>query len=453
MTARPALRFGRTGIPAAPRRHGVSRAACVLLVGIGAAAAVACDRSSRGSETAAALELPADLSVPAYTEPDARVDEAVAGGDLRGALRPALEALLAAPGADRPWERLSGLYVQLRDDEAGAALFAKLGERFPGAAAPARYEGFHRFRQGAWDAALEAYARAGAADPTAAEPFFRRGLILQSVGRFDEALVELDRALAVAPGDAAIHARRVRLLRILGNYDEAERSARAAIERFPRNAALLHALGSMDLRAGRLDAAEDRLRRALGLDGALREAHLDWARLMHARGREAEARRSERYVRRLADLRDRIDALGDRWAADPSNAEVALELAEAELVAYRLEGARTWLDRARDGGADPDRLGALEAEWALHGGDAATAVQSLAGTAPSPRRSLVEALLAIGMNAGGEARRALEAAESSDDRDVLYRVGDAWAALGELDRSDRVHVRAESVPAGTPNSG
>ena len=265
-------------------------------------ATLACTPTANGPTSA--NDLNTDLTLAAYREPDTRIEKVLAAEGPAAALRPALEALLAAPGAERPWQRLSDLYSLLRDDAGAEALFAKLGERFPASPYAPRFEGFHQFRQGSWDVALEAYTRAAALAPRDPEPPFRRGLILQSLGRFEAARISLEDSVRLAPDNPTVLARYIRILRISGNEDRAATEALHAVKRFPADAKILQAKAELDLRAGELEAAESGLRKALARDPNLIDAWADLARLLHRLDRTDEAEEAQRHVRELTEARD-----------------------------------------------------------------------------------------------------------------------------------------------------
>ena len=128
-------------------------------------------------------------------------------------------------------------------------------------------------------------------------------------------------------------------------------------------------LGVAHMFAGRLDTAEDALKRALQINKEYPEAHLSLGRLYAVRGRwdlarlhfeRALAQRPEHFESKLllaqaefsAGALDRAAALArELTARDPTRAEPWVVLATRELAGGKPREALRWLDRALD--ADP----------------------------------------------------------------------------------------------------
>lgn len=372
-------------------------------------------------------------------------------GDLRGALKPAVAALLAAPQREEPYARISMLYDAMGADDEAAAFFGKTTERFPDSVPAHRYRGYHEFRLGNWANALAAYRRATELAPQDAEAHFRLGLVLQAQGDFDEAVVELRRAHDLAPTDPVTAARLARVLRITGDYDGAYVVVDEALQISPRSPDLLFASAQLDVRGGRPELAEKTLRRAIAEKPDHREAHEELAKLLQRAGREDEGRREAVVAERLDDY----VALGNRLrravAQEGGDPVLMLALAELELTERRVAEAERWLARAEERGAPAARVAIARAEAAFARGDVPAGHAALADLdamrldgADAKRAELARAagLVAEGRLDAARDQLAIALDGGPEEREWLRRAADLYAAAGDLDASDRVHERA-----------
>jgi predicted Zn-dependent protease with MMP-like domain/Flp pilus assembly protein TadD len=159
-----------------------------------------------------------------------------------------------------------------------------------------------------------------------------------------------------------------------GDYEGALELAERALKRHPSQAALLHARGLALWGLGRAQSAAEAVRRATELDPTAADAHLDLAALLiDALGQPQEGLERLKAARRtlgepqhraamhalrghafqaLEDYASAVDELARARRLAPDDLEVALDLAEARIDIFDLDGARRELDAAAQ--LDPD---------------------------------------------------------------------------------------------------
>jgi tetratricopeptide (TPR) repeat protein len=391
------------------------------------------------------------VSNPAFREGLDESLERFRNGDLRGALKPAVSALLAAPEREEPYARISMIYDAMGLHEEAVPFFRKTTERFPESAPAFRFLGYHEFVSGNWEDALEAYRRASSLAPEDPEAHFRQGLILQARGSFDEAVVELQRARECDRADPVIAARLARVLRITGNYDGARSVVEEALRTSPGSPDLQFALGQLEMRGGDLEGAETALRGAIGARPDYREAHEELAKLLRRAGREAEGQREAVIAERLGDYIELTGRLRAILADRPTDSRAMLALAETELTENRPAEAERWLDRAASHGAPRFRIDVARAEAAFARGDRA-AGQAIVDRLEAPRGNpdelaRLELARAAAAVAAGRREQAIAMLDSvveagPDEREWLRRAADLYVLAGDLEASDETHARA-----------
>ena len=204
--------------------------------------------------------------------------------------------------------------------------------------------------------------------------YVRAGRYRAAVEEFARPL-DFDASLKARPlADAEVVARLGDLLLHTGRYDEAEGFLRRALELDPRLAPALVSLGALRLRQGRHAEAREHLERAAAADASNHLAHYHLADALHREGASASAEdltpkgfeeRTElirSHLRRASELAPafvepyRLLATveverGDRYAEasallrrasalDPRRVDLALMLAQAEMLGGRYEEAR-----------------------------------------------------------------------------------------------------------------
>lgn len=135
------------------------------------------------------------------------------------------------------------------------------------------------------DGALDAYERAVELDPRYAQAWSNRGEWKLMRGENQAALDDLDRALSLDGTLVEALNNRVAALFELGRLKDAEAAARAAIERYPGQAALHVNLGNVLLHSGKGRPAVRAFKKALECDPACAEAQVALAALLGESGR------------------------------------------------------------------------------------------------------------------------------------------------------------------------
>jgi tetratricopeptide (TPR) repeat protein len=152
--------------------------------------------------------------------------------------------------------------------------------------------------------------------PSRPPALVQRGHVLLLEGEIDAAEEHFLGALRGDPDQAAAQLGLAGVHAARGDWRAAGLAASQALESAPPDSRILiaralTALAESDLRAGRIDAAEDSLRRAVRLAPGERDAHVLLASLLLSQEREGEA----------------IEALADQLGAFPTEHSVQLQLA------------------------------------------------------------------------------------------------------------------------------
>ncbi len=282
---------------------------------------------------------------------------------------------------------------------------------------------------GAWqqvDATLDRLARSG---PLTAEQWMLRANVDQELGHVDRALADLER---IAPND-------------------------------PLAATARQIAGQLELRRGRMPAAESKFLEAIALDPSMEQSHRELIFIygMQLRRRDLDTR--FRALSRLATLDQnqiflwclsrsvswRPDEAAEDLAryvkADPNDRWSRLALADNLRRLGRLAEASEALAALPDD--DPDAL-ALRVEIALDRHDETAAISLLAqGPAEHPALARLRGRLALTRRDGPTAVRAFLAADASEpnDRETLFGLGAAFQLVGERDRAKIVLSRARNL--------
>jgi tetratricopeptide (TPR) repeat protein len=148
---------------------------------------------------------------------------------------------------------------------------------------------------------------------------------------FARAEASLRRALAIDPGFAPASVNLADLYRVLSRDDEAETHLRTALARLPRDPALLHALGLVLVRGGRLQEALEPLRQAAHLGRDNPRLGYVYAVALHDADKPRDA------LRELDDVLDRHPFDRDSLAAVVSFLREAGDDRKARTFAARLE--------------------------------------------------------------------------------------------------------------------
>jgi|GEM_PF-2568966 len=362
-------------------------------------------------------------------------------GDLPGAIQKISRALALLPDEREPYRIASGFYMDMVNDEEAIRFFDITTRMTPSSSWPWYYRGFHQFRAGQWNDALDSFKEASSLDPGNAEFHFRQGLVLQAAGEFDPALAELRSAMDLDRSSAVIAARLIRLLRITGDLGGADQVLKEVLSRTSMTADLAFAMGQIRSSQNRLDEAERAYRDAIRLDPSHMEAHQNLARLLQAAGRTEEAKAEAAIAGRLRDFRDGIES----WTAEAAGSRdplPALSIAELYLTEGRIDQALTWFARAGRLGGPEDRIRAGRAEALFAKGDMDGGDRELADlrSTSGGRVALARAVRFLSAGDTAEAKKLLDKAlqHGPGDREFLRRVSDLLAAGGEAERSAAV---------------
>lgn len=164
-----------------------------------------------------------------------------------------------------------------------------------------------------WGAALEVYLTALQIDPGQPRPYGGIGLICQELGTAEVGLAFVRRGLDLNPADQELHYFLGSLYDYLSKPMQAIASYQAALRLAKHGTAPARywlRLGVAQLAAGRAADAEASIRRALGADPELAEAHY---RLGRIRFSEGQYSRAESLFERAVDLDPSLDEAYYSW--------------------------------------------------------------------------------------------------------------------------------------------
>jgi predicted Zn finger-like uncharacterized protein len=314
--------------------------------------------------------------------------------------------------------------------DARAKLSAVL-QKAPADASALVYLGWTELGAGDAAAAERAFAKALAAEATRAQALYGDGVAKERLGDATAARELYQRTLARSP---AHFGAAVGLLRTGKPPAEAQAEVAALLQQrssvvAPKELADAWAtVGVLAAREGRRDEAEDRLKRALALDGELATARVALARVRCELGRAAEA----------------IAPLQGLLAAQPQHLEARLLLARAQLETGAISDAATslgaaatqspkspdvryWQARLLLAQAKPDREGALGKLKEAIGADPKLIPAYIAESTT---------LAALGRD--DEALAALQAAEkqASDTSERMTELAQAYLTLGKPNEAE-----------------
>lgn len=252
------------------------------------------DRAGAASEEAAALAL--DPSFPGAAA--LLVADLAAAGEPAAARKSAVDALLAAPGADDLYAALWAVDAPQRRWDALEDAFARVLARHPDQRKALHYLAYAQFSAGRRDAALETFRKKSALEPRNPDPLLQIGRLLVPRGDYDEAEKSFNAALdmGIDAGSPAFVSAMEGLSSVGGAYGQARRYAdadrvfRGLVDREPSSSAFRMYLGLSLRRLGRYEDAEKAYLAAIDLapfDGTPRNElgllYLGWGRTEEAR--------------------------------------------------------------------------------------------------------------------------------------------------------------------------
>jgi Tfp pilus assembly protein PilF len=285
-----------------------------------ALAALAADADAPAIARATAIDLLADQPAPL----DADLLTGLAQTDdplLRAAAARALERLPPDAAVRIGLDLLADPVRLVRIDAVRSlASFARLEANIPGRESPLRR---------ALAPALDEYRAAQLANAERAESWLNLGLLDTLLGDAAAAEADYRKSLALEPGFTPAHANLADLYRALGREQDGRAVLEAGLERAPDDADLLHALGLLEIRAGRIPAAET----ALGRAAALAPEQPRYA-YVHALAQQA-----------ADDLPAALATLAAAAKRHPNHRETALALVTLNAEAGNTEAAVSWGER------------------------------------------------------------------------------------------------------------
>lgn len=220
-------------------------------------------------------------------------------------------------------------------------------------------------REDAYLQARQALDRASALDPTLASPYSTLAWIsMNHDWNWDAASFYSQKALKLDPGSAVALNTAATLSMILNRHEDSIALYRRAIRIDPLSSAKLMNLGLVLYYAGRLDEADESLKKALAMAPDREDLHMNLALIRLAQRRYPEvleeAGKEKNPSHRLFALALGQYAMGNAASAETLGRFIAAEGATspcmvAEAFAYRGEKDRAfeWLGKAFDG-RDPD---------------------------------------------------------------------------------------------------
>ncbi|MDT8410643.1 MAG: tetratricopeptide repeat protein [Wenzhouxiangellaceae bacterium] len=301
-----------------------------------------------------------------------------------------------------------------------------------------------------WDAAREQFAQAIALNPNHVEARTGMGMVSLMAGNLQRGITELKTALRANEAHVPALAGLARALVEQGDAAAASPYAVKALELDGKSVPAQDAMGRVFLAQGHVDFARQCFENALEIQPDSGELHAGLAEALKARRLDREA--LEHYtvalrkdyggagvviaasicLERLSDMRQARELVArahERW---PEDRDVALRLAELNLLAGHIETARGLLD-----GLDPAAPGVamMNARVADASGDTKAACSVLktiiandsAGKLREPRLLLARLTAAIDPNNPAAARSAIEPLleKQPADADALL----AWATI------------------------
>ena len=297
--------------------------------------------------------------------------------DARGAEAEWRQALRMDPARAEPYQLLARLYLDTGSPGQAVPLLEHLRQISPRSEHTlcSLAEAYTRLDQ--TTKGLETARQAALLEPDCARAHALLGIHLGNQQDTRGALVELTRAVALAPRDNKIAMSLAQAELDASDLPGAERLARAVIARDPRYSTAWYTLGRSysrrDPTPENLKISIDSYTKAVALNPALGDAYSELGRLrvlagdykgairdleylwkhgVHNKegafnlatayrkvGDAAHADKLSREFKRMSDFATRYDALSKHLSVEPSNLDVALELAELETQSGNLADA------------------------------------------------------------------------------------------------------------------
>jgi tetratricopeptide (TPR) repeat protein len=263
---------------------------------------------------------------------------------------------------------------------------------------------------------------------------YRLGRARFELGEFEDALASFMEIKASPPGEhvPAYYIGRIHALR--KEYNAALESLDAAIRAQPRNALAFLERAKVLAATGDNRTALTELRKTLGMDGSLLEAHELYARLLMEQGRRSEAIAAYGNVVRLApdDAASRLELgrlLLDEGRLDEAEKELSLAIAlDAKTAAARFHRARLFFMRFEKTGKDTLPRALTDADEAIALG--------LVNADTFLLRAEINYAMEEWPGALADYREA--AARGAKGKEISLRIGMLYAKVGELSEAKSV---------------
>jgi tetratricopeptide (TPR) repeat protein len=192
--------------------------------------------------------------------------------------------------------------------------------------------------------ALAEYRRAVELDPSREDARWWLAVCLVESARYDEALPLLERAAAARPGDPEVLVRLARCHQGLLDMDRARQLLDAVLAEHPDHTPALRARGQLAVATGRLDEAEDWLRRAAEAGPQDYRAQWALADCLKQRHKEAEALAQQARAERLKERLERLaDISHRRMSATPHDPALHCDLGKLLIELGHEEVGHRWL--------------------------------------------------------------------------------------------------------------
>ncbi|MGB1108773.1 MAG: XrtA/PEP-CTERM system TPR-repeat protein PrsT [Gammaproteobacteria bacterium] len=275
----------------------------------------------------------------------------------------------------------------------------------------------------------EMWSKAVELEPENASFRLRLGLAKMATGKHTnrDAIKELEKAIELDPENKSLQMMLGHLYLRQKNNNGALRMAEAELGRIPDNISALNLKGAALIRLDRMDEARDTFNQILRAEPRNEAARLNLARIEINLNKPAAATEHLQAVLRY----------------NPQNEDALYELSQISLTQEDVDGAITWLEKARDQGADSPRLGARLVNLYLSKQDLEKADALSDKLIIENRRNLdmmllrakVEVALGEMDKAKSLYRNAATLASERGATEALAKVGREQANMGDLDQA------------------
>lgn len=225
-----------------------------------------------------------------------------------------LDAMRLAPNEFDAYLALSQLYVDSNRPEEASKVLRQAEGQVKDTAERRRMLGRSELARGNTDAALGLFRAALELEPNNLAALFDLAVGLRHAGKLDEAKARFDEVEKLDPAYPELALERGRIYEARGEWEVAARSYRLALEKAPKDSALLLRLGACQVEAGHTDAAEATLKKVAELNPNSADLSYLLGRVDFARGRFNEALSNFQRSTALDDEQGEVQMYAG-WAA------------------------------------------------------------------------------------------------------------------------------------------